>query len=78
MDAVNYIDENRRMCSMFWGVCAKCPAKRGDECIIRRNALNVPADEQVKIVEEWSAAYPRKTRQEGGRVMERRRKHWRR
>ena len=63
MDAVKYIEESRRMCSMFWGVCEKCPAKRGDECIIRRNALNVSAAEQVKIVEEWSAAHPRKTRQ---------------
>lgn len=63
MDAIKYIEESRRMCSMFWGVCEKCPAKRGDECIIRRNALNVSADEQVKIVEEWSAVHPSKTRQ---------------
>ena len=63
MDAVNYIEESRRMCSMFWGVCEKCPAKRGDECIIRRNALSVAAGEQVKIVEGWSAAHPLKTRQ---------------
>lgn len=62
MDAVKFIEERNRMCNFHYhaGECCECPAKdfecnslldMGDDCRI------------VSVIEEWSAAHPRKTRQ---------------
>lgn len=50
MDAVKFIEENRRM--------YKVTGKH-----LLTLAEGIPAEDVVKEVEEWSAAHPRKTRQ---------------
>lgn len=50
MDAVKFIEENRRM--------YKVTGKH-----LPTLAEGIPAEDVVKEVEEWSAAHPRKTRQ---------------
>lgn len=63
MDAVKFVEERNRMCKSFGGECKGCPAND----IIYGCRLSVfigdEAAEQIKLVEEWSAAHPRKTRQ---------------
>lgn len=61
MDAVKFIEERNRMCTAHKGGCAGCPAN-GDNCFVSLKS-SLFAGEQVKIVEKWSAAHPRKTRQ---------------
>ena len=51
MDAVKFIEEHRRM--------YKVTGKH-----LPTLAEGIPAEEVVKEVEEWSAAHPRKTRQD--------------
>lgn len=51
MDAVKFIEEHRRM--------YKVTGKH-----LPTLAEGIPADDVVKEVEEWSAAHPRKTRQD--------------
>lgn len=62
MDAVKFIKERNRMCTANKGSCAGCPAN-GDNCFVSLKSF-LYAGEQVKIVEEWSAAHPRKIRQD--------------
>ena len=59
MDAVEFIRERNRMCKHFRG-CGKCPA---DGMICGTISEMNDAEGIVQIVEEWSAAHPRKTRQ---------------
>jgi hypothetical protein len=61
MEAIKFIKERNRMCATHKGGCAWCPAN-GDNCSVGLKS-DLSADEQVKIVEEWAAAHPRKTRQ---------------
>lgn len=59
MDAVKFIKELRRMCDVC-DVCVSCPA-HDCEC---QSLENMVKDTRiVAIVEAWSAAHPRKTRQ---------------
>ena len=62
MDAVKFIEERNRMCNFHYqaGECCECPAK-DFEC----NSLLDMGDDYriVSVIEEWSAAHPRKTRQ---------------
>ena len=62
MDAIKLIEERNRMCNFHYhaGECCECPAK-DFEC----NSLLDMGDDYriVSVVEEWSAAHPRKTRQ---------------
>lgn len=60
MDAVKFIKELRRMCDVH-DKCVSCPA-HDCECISLENM--VKDTRIVAIVEEWSAAHPRKTRQD--------------
>lgn len=66
MDAVKFVKERRRMCKSFGGECMECPAfcAHGEElrCVFSQEST-ADATAQVAIVEDWSAAYPRKTRQ---------------
>ena len=66
MDAVKFVKERRRMCKSFDGKCMECPAfcAHGEElrCVFSQEST-ADATAQVAIVEDWSAAYPRKTRQ---------------
>lgn len=66
MDAVKFIKERNRMCSTYTPKrCEGCPAdnygKDGTACIM---VDKIDAERLVPIVEEWSAAHPRKTRQD--------------
>lgn len=62
MDAVKFIKERDRMCCFYHhaGDCYQCPAK---DCECSALEGMVDDDNIVTIVEEWSAAHPRKTRQ---------------
>ena len=60
MDAVKFIKGLRRMCNVHDN-CVSCPA-RDCEC---QSLKNMVKDTRiVAIVEEWSAAHTRKTRQD--------------
>lgn len=66
MDAVKFIEERNRMCRSFNG-CGECPAFEFADnkifCAVGREST-IGAAAQITIVEEWSAAHPRKTRQD--------------
>lgn len=62
MDAVKYIEERDRMCAANVH-CANCPAWNDGYCFVSIRS-GYDAGEQVKIVEEWAAAHPCKTRQD--------------
>ena len=61
MDAVKFIEEAKRMCNANISNCAECC--KGGACPINLPGANYTPEERVKIVEEWAAAHPRKTRQ---------------
>lgn len=61
MDAVKFIEERNRMCESFGDRCTGCPASNGGCAVSQESTLDATA--QIAIVEEWSAAHPRKTRQ---------------
>lgn len=71
MDTVKFIEERNRMCKSFDAAChdaelQRCPAfkviKNELLCAVGREST-MDATSQISIVEEWSAANPRKTRQ---------------
>ena len=62
MDAVKFIEERNRMCKSHRS-CIDCPAYDRGFCRFGVSIAGDKADSQIKIVEEWSAAHPRKTRQ---------------
>lgn len=64
MDAVKFIEERNRMCKSFDKYCCGCPAWDGLCKLEPGSYLKCEAVMAVKIVEEWSAAHPRKTRQD--------------
>lgn len=59
MYVMEFIRERNRMCKHF-GCCAECPA---NDVICGTIGETNDAERLVQIVEEWSAAHPRKTRQ---------------
>lgn len=61
MDAVMFIKERNRMCESFGDRCTGCPASNGGCAVGQESTLD--ATDQVAMVEDWSAAHPRKTRQ---------------
>lgn len=65
MDAVKFIEERNRMCKSFGDGCTGCPICKDEPCCLidfgQESLLDVSV--QVDIVEKWSAAHPRKTRQ---------------
>lgn len=66
MDAVKFIEELNRMCKSFGDRCTGCPALKACEnvlCCVVSKESTLDATAQIAIVEEWSAAHPRKTRQ---------------
>lgn len=66
MDAAKFIKERKRMCKSFGERCKGCPGFDAYEealCLVDREST-LDATAQVAIVEEWSAAHPRKTRQD--------------
>lgn len=66
MDAVKFIEERDRMCKSFGTGCTGCPASnacKNELCCGFDLGSTLDATAQIAIVEEWSAAHPRKTRQ---------------
>lgn len=66
MDAVKFIKERNRMCKSFDAGCNGCPAFNACEdeiCCAVGQESTLDATAQIAIVEEWSTAHPRKTRQ---------------
>lgn len=63
MDAVKFVKEYLRMCAKA-SCCEECPAFMTDFCTVNVELQSPESAEQiVALVEEWSAAHPRKTRQ---------------
>ena len=67
MDAVKFIEERGRMCATYTPKrCKGCPAADisadAPACALDIES-QVDSEKQVTIVEAWSAAHPRKTRQ---------------
>jgi hypothetical protein len=63
MDAIKFIEERNRMCESFGTKCKGCPAFNESRCVVS-SASTLDAKEQVVMVEDWSAAHLRKTRQD--------------
>jgi hypothetical protein len=66
MDAVKFIEERKRMCKSFGETCKGYPGLDAFEemlCAVGQEST-VDATDQIAIVEEWSTAHPRKTRQD--------------
>lgn len=62
MDVVEFIEERCRMCNSYRD-CGACPGKADAEFCGFNVGSRISAKEQVAIVEKWSVAHPRKTRQ---------------
>lgn len=67
MDAVKFIEERNRMRKSFGNRCTGCPASNACNdnscgCAVGQEST-LDAAAQVAMVEKWSAAQPRKTRQ---------------
>lgn len=64
MDAVKFLQERARMCNSFSPNCEGCRVDKEkpvmSECYLW---MFENPERAVKVVEEWSAAHPRKTRQ---------------
>lgn len=64
MDAVKFLQERARMCNSFSPDCEGCRVDKEkpvmSECYLW---MFEKPERAVKIVEEWTAAHPRKTRQ---------------
>ena len=67
MDTVKFIEERNRMCKSFDAGCEERPAFNVWEhelsCAVGQLST-LDATAQIAIVEAWSAAHPRKTRQD--------------
>ena len=63
MDAVKFVKEYLRICTKV-DDCEDCPVYKTDFCTVpAKECSQESAEEIVELVEEWSAAHPRKTRQ---------------
>lgn len=64
MDAVKFLQERERMCNSFSTDCEGCRVDEAKPVMSECYRWMFKNHERaVKIVEEWSAAHPRKTRQ---------------
>ena len=62
MEALEFLKERKRMCRSFGGSCRGCPCEKV-RCVINAHVSDDDYKRIVAMVEEWSAAHPRKTRQ---------------
>ena len=63
MDAVKFVKEYLRMCTKVYE-CEDCPVCKTYLCTVpAKERSQKSAEKIVELVEEWSAAHPRKTRQ---------------
>ena len=64
MDAVTFLQEEIRMCANFQD-CTECPLCDTAYCSVSpKKRTQEEAEEIVRRVKDWSAANPRKTRQD--------------
>lgn len=61
MDALEFLRERERMCNSYDG-CKGCPCEKV-RCALNSLTSDNDYKRLVVMVEEWSAAHPRKTRQ---------------
>lgn len=62
MDAVKFIEGHKKLCGSY-ATCSGCPANDNDNRCKFSVTVGDEAAKQVELLEEWSAAHPRKTRQ---------------
>ena len=62
MEALEFLKERKRMCRSFGGSCRGCPCEKV-RCEINAHVSDDDYKRVVAMVEEWSVAHPRKTRQ---------------
>ena len=62
MEALEFLKERKRMCRSFGGSCTGCPCEKV-RCALNAHVSDDDYKRIVAMVEEWSAAHPRKTRQ---------------
>ena len=62
MEALEFLKERKRMCRSFCGSCRGCPCEKV-RCALNSLTSDDDCKRIVAMVEEWSAAHPRKTRQ---------------
>ena len=62
MEALEFLKERKRMCRSFGGSCRGCPCEKV-RCVVNAYVSDDDYKRIVAMVEEWSAAHPRKTRQ---------------
>ena len=63
MDAIKFIEERKRLCETYT-ICFKCPANDNSGKCKFNITMGDEATKQIKLLEEWSAAHSRKTRQD--------------
>lgn len=62
MEALEFLKEERRMCEFFEEGCVKC-LLRDTKCRAIPGVADAELEKEVAIVEQWSKAHPRRTRQ---------------
>lgn len=62
MDAIEFIKERQRLCQTYV-CCLECPAGNGNYGCKFNTASGYDATEQIRLLEDWSAAHPLRTRQ---------------
>lgn len=62
MDAIEFIKERQRLCQTYV-CCFECPANNDNDGCKFSTITGYDATEQIRLLEEWSAAHPLKTRQ---------------
>lgn len=63
MDAIEFIKERQRLCQTYVD-CFKCPAYNNNDGCKFSTITGYEATEQIRLLEEWSAAHPQKTHQD--------------
>lgn len=62
MDAIEFIKERQRLCQTYV-CCFECPANNDNDGCKFSTITGYDTTEQIRLLEEWSAAHPYKTRQ---------------
>ena len=62
MDAIEFIKERQRLCQTYTR-CSECPVGNDNDGCKFNTVSGYEAAEQIRLLEEWSAAHPHKTRQ---------------
>lgn len=63
MDAVKFIEERKRLCSMN-PFCSECPARGKDNWCKLMIHSEEEAEKQVELIEKWSAEHTKNTQQD--------------